>query len=288
MSGSLLPGRSRLGTWASTVCLLLAGTAAAAPMEIAPPPQARIVQQPGAALPLDLRLQDAQGHAVALRDFFRAGRPVVLVPGYYRCTNLCSTVMQGVLEALADTGLPRSAYTVVGFGIEPEESPADARAREDADRAYAQAYGSRLERSGTLPPVDLHLLLGAQADTALLAERIGWGYARAQPAPGSAADPGVAHEAGFVVATGDGTVSRYLLGVRFDPHELRLALVDASAGRVGTLDDRIALLCAHFDPRSGRYNGAVLLGLRVAGIALALGLAGWIVRHRGGRGGRPA
>jgi protein SCO1/2 len=251
------------------------------------PPPVVFAQRLGAQLPLDLPLRDADGRALRLGDFFRAGRPVVLVPGYYRCANLCGTLMQGVLESLADTGLPRSAYTVVGFSIDPAETPAGAGTRQADDRAYAAAYGSRVLPSGTLPPVDLHLLLGSAAGTAELAGTIGFGYRRAEGGNGAADTPDTTppdyqHAAGFLVATPQGVVSRYLMGVRFEPRDLRLALVEASAGRVGTLSDRIALLCAHFDPATGRYSTAVMAGFRIGGVVLALGLAGWILSHRRG------
>ncbi|MES2184047.1 MAG: SCO family protein [Pseudomonadota bacterium] len=248
----------------------------------APPPLV-FAQHLGAQLPLELPLRDADGRTVRLGAFFVPGRPVVLVPGYYRCPNLCGTLMQGVLESLADTGLPRSAYTVVGFSIDPAETPADASARQAGDRGYAAAYGSRTVPSGMLPPVDLHLLLGSDASTAMLADAIGFGYRRAgagSDAAGATTD--YQHAAGFLVVTPQGVVSRYLMGVRFEPRDLRLALVEASSGRVGTLSDRIALLCAHFDPATGRYSTAVMAAFRIGGVLLALGLTGWILRHRRG------
>ena len=255
-----------------------AGSATRAPAPLA------FEDRAGAALPLDLPLQDAAGHTVRLGDFFRTGRPVLLVPGYYRCVNLCGTLMQGVLEAVADTGLPRGAYTVLGFSIASGETPADATGKEADDLAYAAAYGSRANSSGPLPPPDLHLLLAPGTAGATLARTIGYGF---RPASAEAAD-GYEHTAGFIVATPHGTVARTFLGVRFAPQELRAALAEASAGRSGApatagLADRLLLLCSHLDPTTGRYSGAVMNGLRALGIACVLALAGWAWRHRRGR-----
>ncbi len=249
----------------------------------APEPSA-FEDRAGAALPLDLPLQDAAGHSVRLGDFFHTGRPVLLVPGYYRCVNLCGTLMQGVLEAAADTGLQRSAYTVLGFSIAPGETPADAMGKEADDLAYAAAYGSRANTTGTLPPPDLHLLLAPGPAGTTLARAIGYGF---RPASAEAAD-GYEHTAGFIVATPQGTVARTFLGVRFAPQELRDALAEASAGRSAApaaagLADRLLLLCSHLDPTTGRYSGAVMNGLRALGIACVLALAGWAWRHRRGR-----
>ncbi len=68
------------------------------------------------------------------------------------------------------------------------------------------------------------------------------------------------------------------MGVRFDPIELRLALVEADRGRIGALTERLALLCAHLDPRLGRHSAAVLAAVQWLGLgslALLAVLLGW-------------
>lgn len=83
-----------------------------------------------------------------------------------------------------------------------------------------------------------------------------------------------------MIATPQGRVSRYLMGVAFDPAELRSALDSAAHEHIGTLSDRIALLCAHFDPSVGRHSPAVMKATRVIGAAMVLGFIGWIVARR--------
>jgi protein SCO1/2 len=236
---------------------------------LAPPP-ASFTQRLGAELPLSGTFVDADGRALTLSDAF-GSKPVVLVLGYWRCPNLCGLAMHGVLEALAGTGLPRSGYRVLGVSIDPDETPADARARQRVDADYAAQLAP-----GSAEPLDLRLLVGSAASVEALATSVGFGHVRDDAGGASR----YAHPAGFVVLTPDGRVSRYFFGVRFDARALRLALVEAAAGRIGDLADRLLLLCAHFDPRTGRYSGAVLAGLRGVGLALALALAGYAWRHR--------
>ena len=138
----------------------------------------------------------------------------------------------------------------------------------------------------------LDLQTGTPAPIAQLAHSVGFRYSVA--ANGEVRDEAssaarYAHGAAVVVASPDGHVSRYLMGVRFDPAELRLALVDASAGHIGSLTDRIALLCAHVDPRLGRYSGVLLDGMRVFGVALALllGALVWRLQRRAARKAAP-
>ena len=89
----------------------------------------------------------------------------------------------------------------------------------------------------------------------------------------------------MLVATPQGKVSRYLMGIRFEPAELKLALAEAAGDRIGILSGRVALLCSHFDPRWGRHSAAVMNGMRAMGLLLAGGLALWCWRRRAPAGG---
>jgi protein SCO1/2 len=90
----------------------------------------------------------------------------------------------------------------------------------------------------------------------------------------------IAHSAGFVVATPDGRIARYFPGVRFDAPGLRMAVIEAAGGRIGSLNERLTLLCGHYDPVSGRYSLAIMGWLRTLGCAGALALAFWVWRPR--------
>ena len=58
---------------------------------------------------------------------------------------------------------------------------------------------------------------------------------------------------------------------------------NAADGRIGTASDRLALLCAHFDPRAGLHSDAVLLGARATGLATLALLAAFAWRRRRSR-----
>jgi protein SCO1/2 len=229
---------------------------------------ADFVQRLGAQLPLQATFTDESGHSTHLAAYFGA-QPAVLVLGYYRCPNLCSTLMDGVLESLADAHLPPRAYRILGVSIDPSET-AGIAARKKA------SYMPLLARTG-----DLHLLTGDARQIAALAESAGFRYRY------DAEMRQFAHPAGFLIATPDGKISHYFMGVRFDARDVRLALVDASSGRIGTPVDRLLLLCSHVDPATGRYTLVALNAVRAVCLAVLLLLAGWMWRqYIKGRGRR--
>jgi len=252
-----------------------------APTPTAPP--VALTQRLGAQLPLQAEFTDSTGRALRLGDEFALASlratPAILVLGYYRCPQLCGLLMQGLLEATRDTGLPPSSWHIVYASIDPSDTPGDAALRRRVAIDYARLLADD-DPASTPPSIDL--LVGPPSSIDALARSIGYDYvaapATARPAPAMAA-PRFAHPAGIVVVTPDGRVSRYLMGVRFEPGELRAALVEASGGRIGTLTDRIALMCAHIDPRAGRWSATVLHGLRAAGIASMLALAVFVWRQ---------
>jgi protein SCO1/2 len=245
---------------AALLLMLACDPAAAQALHLPPPPAARFDPVPGARLPLDAVLRDDAGQPVRLAALF--DRPVVLVPGYYTCPNLCSTVFEGVLQALALSGLAAGEYRLVGLSIDPRDGTATAAARK---RAYAALLpgGAR----------DLTLLTGDPATLARLQQALGYRTV-ADVASGE-----LAHAAGFVVLGADGRIARTFSGVRFDPATLR----DAVRTPTPSFGRQVLMLCAHFAPTSGRHSAGALAFVRAGVLLLPLAFLGWLWRRRGGR-----
>jgi protein SCO1/2 len=210
----------------------------------------------GTRIETGLTMTDDRGRTAPLATFL-GGKPAFLLFGYDRCPGLCGVAQASLAEALAQTGLGGDRYSVIFASIDPREMPADARA-------------ARQKLAEALPSADLsawHFLTGPPDSIGALDRAAGLTVS---------ALPGrdlYVHPVATLVLTPDGRISRAFGGLDYAARDLRLALVEASAGRLGTLADRLTVLCSSFDPATGRYSGAVMLGLRIAGLA-TLGLMG--------------
>ena len=250
-------------------CLLLIDTAVAhAPMAPADLDQrAGFDQRLGAQVPMDLHFRDGAGQSRSLQQIAH-GKPILLALGYYRCPNLCDAVLHGLANAVTTLTLrPGQDFAVVFVSIDPHEQPGDAAA---SQRMLAAAQPSA--RVG-----QWHFLTGGEMDVQRLAQAIGFRYFL---------DPRnnqYAHAAGLVVLAADGRVTQYMFGVDYPPRSLRLALVNASHGRLGSLVDQLVLLCCGYDPATGRYSLLIGRVMQFIGVGFAIVLGAtvlWLHRRR--------
>ena len=218
-------------------------------------------QKPNAQIPLDLEFNDSTGRTVTLREYF-TGRPVVLALVYYECPMLCTQVLNGLvgsLEALAFS--IGKEFDVVAVSFDPGETPALAAQKK---ALYLRRYGREGAERG------MHFLTGRQASITALADAVGFRYAY------DAAIDQYAHPAAVTLLTGEGRVSRYLFGIEFAPRDFKLALVETTAGKIGSVVDQLLLFCYHYDPESGKYGFVVMNLVRGGGILTLVLLGGGI------------
>jgi protein SCO1/2 len=214
-------------------------------------------------IPLTLPFVDEAGHDVTLGQYF-GKRPVVLALVYFNCPMLCSLVQNALAGSMAILKMNAGTdYDVVVASINPGETPAQAA---DAKGKMVTLY----RHPGT--DAGLHFLTGREPAIEQLAAAVGFKYKY---------DPAIAqyaHPAAITILTPEGRVSRYLFGIDYGATDLRLAIDDASGGRIGSVVDQTLLFCYHYDPASGRYSLAIMSLVRIgglltlAGIGLSIGL----------------
>jgi protein SCO1/2 len=209
-------------------------------------------QRLGESVPLDLTFRDERGGEVRLGDFFGT-RPVVLLPVYYDCPMLCTMILNGFASGLMPLDFdPGEQFEVVVVSFNPRETPEQAAATKE--RTLLR-YGRPETAAGW------HFLTGDEEQVRAFTDAIGFRYQWDE------AGQQYAHAAGIVLATPDGVLSHYLLGIEFAPRDLRLGLVEAADGEIGSLVDQALLYCFQYDPAIGRYSAVTMNIIRLGGVA---------------------
>jgi protein SCO1/2 len=207
----------------------------------------------GARLDSSLAFVDAAGRPVTLGNYLGDGKPIILSLAYFRCPMLCGLVLGGLAKGLG--GVPFVAgedYHLLTISFDPKDRPTEAALKQAAAlRSLGQGAGARA----------WSFLVGDTDAIRAVADVLGFRFAY------DTRSEQYAHPAAAFVLTSDGRISRYLYGADFAPRDLRLALVEAGSGKVGTIVDRILLTCYKFDPATRRF-GPFIRGFMRIGASL--------------------
>ncbi|MEZ4221232.1 MAG: SCO family protein [Polyangiaceae bacterium] len=219
-------------------------------------------EQLGTTLPLDLGFTDESGKAVTLSDYFKGDLPVILTLNYSNCPMLCSMQLGGVVQGMKQMDWSAGKeFRVVTISIDPTETPD--RAQKTKSR-YMQQYGRPGSESGWA------FLTGSENNVRRVASAMGFRY-------GFNEKRGEwVHPAAVLVATPNAKVARYLYGLEYLPKTLRLSLVEASEGKVGTTVDRLLLYCFHYDESEGRYAPVARNIMKMSGAVAVVLLGGFL------------
>jgi protein SCO1/2 len=221
--------------------------------------------QLNAQMPLDLAFRDESGRSVQLREYF-GQKPVVLAFVYYGCPMLCNQVQQGVVGTLRMLSFtPGADYQVVFISFDSRETP-------DMAAAKKKTMLSHFGRSGT--DSGWHFLIGSQESIGVATRAANFRY-NFSPKTNL-----FAHASGVMVLTPDGRISRYFYGVEYPGRDMRLGLVEASAGKIGTPIDHVLLFCYQYDPTAATYSAAILKIIRLGGLLTILCIVGGILIFR--------
>ncbi|MBL6830227.1 MAG: SCO family protein [Pirellulales bacterium] len=216
-----------------------------------------------AVLPLDLTFKNSSGQEVTLGEILSSEKPLLLSLNYSDCPMLCRLQLNGLVDGMRQMRLEVGTdFDVVSVSVDPLETPMRARLTK---QNYVRSYGRPQTASGW------HFLCGDKSSIDKLADSVGFRF-KYVPERDE-----YAHAAVTIVITPGGVVSRYLYGVVYEPQTLRLALVEAAEGKIGTTLDRVLLFCFHYDASSGRYAPVARNLLKVGGVATLIVMAAGLI-----------
>lgn len=230
-------------------------------------------------VPLDLSFTDERGAPVQLHQYLR-GKPIILNFVYYKCRDLCPLLLDGIVRTLRSVSFDiGDEFDVLTVSIDPSDTAALAAAQK---KDFIGRYGRAGSERGW------HFLTGEEATIRILAEAVGFHYSF------DSKTGEFAHAAGIVLLTPAGKTSRYFYGIEFSPRDVRLGLVEAAEGKIGTAIDQLLLFCYHYDPVTGKYGPFVTNLVRLGGLITVIALGGFILwmlrreRTHAGASGRAA
>ncbi len=254
--------------------LALSASPAQIIMKDVPDPMKGIALEPkfGERVPMGVSLIDTSGKTATLGSCFADKRPVVLALVYYSCPMMCPLILGRIQERIND--LPYIAgedYRLVVVSFDPNEKPEQARAFQEA---YLTGY--RLPVTATIRD-GIRFFTAPAGEAKKLAESVGFKY-QYIPETGQ-----YAHGSALAVLTGEGVVARYVDGLAAEKSELRLALLDATKGKIAnSLGDFFLHYCYRWDPKTGAYTLQAMRVMQIGAGTTALALGALVLGLRGG------
>lgn len=229
------------------------------------PPQVQgvdVQEHLGEMVPKDTRFTDVEGREVKLGDVLSKTKPTLLTLVYYNCPMLCNLVLNAQVQAMRELGLELGRdYEAVTVSIDPEDTPVQSLERR---RRHLQSMG----KPESAP---WHFLTGADGEIRRLADALGFKYTY------DASTKQYAHPAVVHVLTPEGSISRYLYGTTFPPKDMKLAILEAGNGRVGTSFDQVIMSCFKYDTASRRYGFYIFGFIRLGGLLVFSALATMLI-----------
>lgn len=221
-----------------------------------------IIDKRGAVVPKEISLTNHLGQPVKLGDYLGQDKPVILTLGYYKCPMLCSLVLNATMDSIKGQSLKIGRdFSILSVSVNPDETPDLANAKR---KNYLKSLGVSEKSPWTFA-------LGKTEDVSKLADSVGFGYKFHKPSGE------YIHSAGIFILSPDGTLSRTLYGIAFKPSDLKMSLIDASNGKIGSIIDRVILSCFHYEPDSHKYGLYVFGVMRLAGVLTILILGSFVL-----------
>jgi protein SCO1 len=216
-----------------------------------------VVEKLGETIPGDIRVFDEEGKETTIGELI--DKPTIISLVYYRCPGICSPLMEGIAEAIDRTDLVLGEdYQVLTISFD---------ARETTDLAVNKKRNHLLLMRTKEAEEHWKFFTSDSSDIARLTDATGFRYRRT--------GNDFIHSATLIVVSPERKISRYLNGTYFLPFEVKMALVEASEGRIGPTINKVLQFCYSYDPAGQTYvlNITKIVGTIIIFFSLVLLLA---------------
>lgn len=217
----------------------------------------------GAKIDSNLVFTDSSGTNKSLEQILANQLPTIIVPAYYGCPRLCGLLLSGVRDLINKLELNLgSEYQVATVSFDSTDT---VRAAEKTEKKYRSGLKFDQQLSS-----NWRFYVGDNHNVSEFMRQIGFNFKR----DGSE----FAHSAAIIILTPEGQISQYFTGIEFSPWDVRMALIEAAHGSVGSALDHVFLFCFRFDPTKGKYTLAAFNVMKLGGAITLLFLVLLITR----------
>ncbi len=219
-------------------------------------PNLGIDEKLGQYVPLDLTFVDENGQTVSLRQLIH--RPTILALVYLHCPNVCSLLLQNLADILDRLPAePDKEYKVISISFDEKEKP-------DLALQKKKTYLKMIQKP--FPEDAWKFLTGDKQNIHELTDAIGFHFKRV--------GQDFEHPVALIILAPDGKIIRYMYGTEPLPFDLKMALVEASQGKIGPAISKVVRFCFSYDPKA---NKLVFNTLKVTGTVTLLFALSFIV-----------
>lgn len=222
-----------------------------------------IKEKLGEKLNLELPFLDEEGRKVTLSQYLAPGRPLIVSPVYYSCPGLCNFHLNGLVDGLKGFDWTvGQKFDVVAVSFDSKETPELAKNKK---ANYMNVYGRPGAESG------FHFLTASEETVKAFTAAVGFEFKWNENSQEWS------HASAAIVISPDGTISRYLPGIVFEPKTIKLAVNEASEGKVGNLIDSLVLYCFQYNPHKSEYTLAAFQLMKLGALLMIIVLALWLI-----------
>lgn len=219
----------------------------------------------GAKIDFNLRVKDDNGQEVTLGSFFDGKHPVIISPVYFACPGLCNFHLNGLTDALKlmdkDWSVGKK-FKVLSVSFDSKETP-------DLAANKKKTYMKLYDREGA--DKSWHFLTADEATVQAITQALGFKFKWDEKSQEWA------HASAAVIITPDGTISRYLPGIMFNPQDIKIALNEATEGKIGNIVDSLVLYCFKYDPHQSKYTLVAFNLMKMGGALMVLVMVIWLL-----------